>query len=237
MRKIFGGAVSRVLVLLVLIGLLSPLISAEGLITNLDGLLPSRNDNPITYPVLQETSWYFGNSWSESLSEPGFVEGRGVVYYTRLFAHSVSVEFYVYRFSNVSSAEVYCNWQINQIKSVGGYVEVPIAGAFAVVYDYGTPRTGISWGVIKNIVFKVQVFTANIVEDPTDQLVSFTVLERVRILEVGVIVESVSPSPSSTVSVSPSPSSTIPEFSSFIILPIFMIATLIVAVIISRKKQ
>ena len=62
-----------------------------------------------------------------------------------------------------------------------------------------------SWGVINNIVFKVEVFTINIVEDPTDQLVEFTFLERARILEMGII----------------------PEFPSFIILPLFMMATLI----------
>jgi hypothetical protein len=255
MRKIFNRAVFGIMVLLVLLGLLSPLVKAEELITNLDGLLPSKQDDPTTYPVLQEPEWYFGSSWSENLSEPGFVEGRAVGYYKRFYAHSdMSVEFYVYRFSNVSSAEAYCNREINRTKSEGGYTEVSISGAFAVVYDYGTQETGVSWGVISNIVFKVEVYTANIVEDPTDQLVSFTVLEHARILEIGVIAESPSSpsstipespsSPSSTIPESPSgtgtipesPPSTIPEFPSFIILPLFMIATLI-AIMISRRKQ
>jgi hypothetical protein len=257
MRKIFNRTVSGIMVLLVLLGLLSPLVKAEDLFLDLEGLLPSKNDDRATYPVLQEPYWYYGNSWSETLSHPGFVGGRGVEYYKRFYAHSdMSVEFYVYLFSNVSSAEAYCNTEINQIKSEGGYTEVSISGTFAVVHDYGTQEIGVSWGVIRNVVFKVEVYTANIVENPTDQLVSFTVLEHARILEVGVIVESVSPgpsstisaspspsstisaspSPSSTISASPTPSSTIPEFPSFIILPLFMIATLI-AIIISRRKQ
>ncbi len=218
MRKIFNRTVSGIMVLLVLFGSLSPLVKAEELITNpLDEMLPPRIDNPGHDPTnpLQEPEWYYGNSWSETLSEPGFVEGRAVGYYKRFFAHSdMSVEFYVYRFSNVSSAEAYCSREINQIKSEGGYTEVSISGAFAVVYDYGTQEIGVSWGVINNIVFKVGVYTDHIVEDPTDQLVDFTLLERERILEIGII----------------------PEFPSFIILPIFMMATLL-AIIISRRKE
>ena len=232
MRKIFNRTVSGTVVLLVLIGLLSPLAKAEELITSLDGLLPSKQDDPATYPVLQEPEWYYGISWSENLSAPGFVDGRGVEYYKRFYAHSdMSVEFYVYLFSNVSSAEEYCNREINQIKSEGGYTEVSISDVFAVVYDYGTQEIGVSWGVISNVVFKVAVYTANIVEDPTDQLVSFTVLERARISELGVSTGA----PSSTTP--DSPTGTIPEFPSFIVLPLFIVATLLVAIIISRRKQ
>jgi hypothetical protein len=138
-----------------------------------------------------------------------------VGYYKRFFVHSdMSLDFHVYRFSNVSSAEAYCSRVINQIKSEGGYTEVSISGAFAVVYDYDTLEKGVSWGVINNIVFKVEVYTGQIVEDPTDQLVSFTLLERAHILEIGII----------------------PEFPSFSILPLFMIATLL-AIIISRRKK
>jgi len=218
MRKIFSRAVSGIMVLLVLLGLLSPLAKAEELITNpLDELLPPRIDNPGHDPTnpLQEPEWYYGNSWSETLSEPGFVEGRAVGFYKRFFDSDMSVEFYVYRFSNVSSAEAYCSREINQIKSEGGYTEVSISGAFAVVYDYDIQEIGVSWGVINNIVFKVGVYTESIVEDPTDQLVSFTILERGHILETGII---------------------IPEFPSFSILPLFVIATL-VAIIIQQKKK
>ena len=240
MRKIFSRIVTGILVLLVLLGLLSPLAKAEELFVSLEGLLPSKNDDPVAYPVLREPEWYYGSSWGENLSAPGFVEGRGVGYYKRFFAHSdMSVEFYVYLFSNVSSAEAYCNREINQTKSKGGYTEVSIANAFAVVYDYGTQEIGVSWGVISNVVFKVAVYTANIVEDPTNQLVSFAVLEHTRILEMGGVSESPSStnpeSPSSTKNPEP-PSGTIPEFPSFIILPLFVIAT-VLAIIISRRKQ
>lgn len=219
MSKIFSRPVSGIMVLLVLFVSLLPLVNAEELITNpLDELLPPLIENPGHDPTnpLQEPEWYYGNSWSETLSEPGFVEGRAVGFYKRFFKHSdMSVEFYVYRFSNVSSAEAYCSREINQIKSEGGYTEVSITGAFAVVYDYDTQEIGISWGVINNIVFKVGVYTESIVEDPTDQLVSFTMLEREHILEKGII---------------------IPEFPSFIILPLFMMATLL-AIIVSRRKK
>ena len=232
MRKIFSRIVTGILVLLVLLGLLSPLAKAEELFVSLEGLLPSKNDDPVAYPVLREPEWYYGSSWGENLSAPGFVEGRGVGYYKRFFAHSdMSVEFYVYLFLNVSSAEAYCGREVDQIKSEGGHTEVSIADAFAVVYDYGTREIGVSWGVISNVVFKVAVYTANIVEDPTDQLVSFTVLEHARILELGVFPEA----PSST---NPdSPAGIIPEFPSLIVLPLLIVATLLVAVIISRRKQ
>jgi hypothetical protein len=245
-RGIFVRATSRVLVLLALTGLLSPLVKAGDLVTSLEGLLPSKSDDAVVYPVLQEPAWYFGNSWSENLNETGFVEGKGVGYYKRFYAHSdMSVEFYVYRFSNVSSAEAYCNKEINRTKFEGGYTEVVISGAFAVVYDYDTQEIGISLGIIRNIVFKVAVYTANIVEDPTDQLVNFTVLEHARILENLASPDSPSsvtpepqPSPSGVTSEpQPSPSSSIPEFSSSVILPLFMIATLLSAIIISRRKQ
>ena len=173
------------------------------------------------------------------MSEPGFVEGRAVEYYKRFYAHSdMSVEFYVYLFSNVSSAETYCNREINQTKSKGGYTEVSISDAFAVVYNYGTQEIGVGWGVIKNIVFKVEVYTANIVEDPTNQLVNFTVLEQTRILEMGGVgdpLSSTNPGSPSTTNPDP-PRSIISEFSSFVILPLFMLA-ISIAIQISRKKS
>jgi hypothetical protein len=219
MRGIFHRSVSGIMVLLVLLGSILPLVSAEELISNpLDELLPPRIYNPghdPTYP-LQEPEWYFGTSWSETLSEPGFVEGKAEGFYKRFFAHSdMSVEFYVYRFSNASSAEAYCSKEINEIKSEGEYSEVHISGAFAVVYDYGTQEIGVSWGVIHNIVFKVGVYTGQIVEDPTEELVSFTIYERELLSEVGVI---------------------IPEFPSFIILPLFITAT-VLAIIFSRRQK
>ena len=111
----------------------------------MDELLPPRIYDPGHDPTnpLQEPEWYYGNSWSEILNEPEFIEGRAVQSYKRFFAHSdMSVEFYVYRFSNVGSAEDYCNRKINQIKSEGGYTKVLLSGSFAVTYDYETQETG-----------------------------------------------------------------------------------------------
>jgi len=224
MTKILSRPSSGILILLALTSLLTPLARAQGLIVDLDGLLPSKSDDPTSYPTLQEPYWYYGISWSESLSAPAFVDGRGVEYYTRAYPNSyLSVEFYVYLFSNVSSAEAYCDREINQTKSNAGYTEVPIPDAFAAVYEVmieiGIQEIGVSWGVIGNVVFKVAVYTGKIVGAPTDQLISFTVLERSRILE------------------KTNATGSIPEFPSFIVLPSFMVATLLAAVIIRRRKQ
>ena len=210
MNRTLKVAVSGFLALLILLTLPLPSARAEGLILSLDGLLPSKSDDPASYPVLQEPRWYFGSSWSENLVETGFVEGRAVEYYQRYFAHSdMSVEFYVYLFSNISNAETYCNKEVNLTKSNGGYTEVPIPNVFAVVYNYGTQEIGTSWGIAYNVVFKVSVITANIVEDPTERLVMFTDLERTRILDKSGLSDSV------------------PEFPSLIIVPLFLLATLI----------
>jgi hypothetical protein len=247
-------------VLLIVLGLLSPLGKAQQLFLNIDGLLPSKSDDKNAYPILQEPRWYFGTSWSENLSEPGFIEGRAVEYYQRFYAHSdMSVEFYVYLFHNISDAEGYYNRQIDDIKLKGQYSEVSIPDVFAVVYDYDTQEIGISWGLIRNIVFKVAVYTANIVEDPTNQLMNFTELEYSRIFAVGLpsepssnIYPSATPTPtlstatqpSSTVtalpSLSPAPepqSSEIPELSSLIILPLLMVATLVSVMFLEKKGR
>jgi hypothetical protein len=120
----------------------------------------------------------------------------------------MSVEFYVYLFSNVSSAKAYCDLEINRTKSNVGYTEVLIPDTFAAVYEvmieYGTQEIGISWGVMNNLVFKVAVYAGKIVGAPTDQLLSFTILERTRILEKA--------------------PNTIPEFPNAIAILIFIIA-------------
>jgi hypothetical protein len=234
MGNMFFRTVSGAMVFLVLLGLMMPVIKAA-VFLDLEDLLPSKNDDIPSHPVLQEPYWYYGISWSENLSAPGFLEGRGVEYYKRNNAHSdMSVEFSVYLFSNVSDAEAYCDSVVNQTESEGGYTEVLISDVFAVVYDYGTQEIGMSWGVISNVVFKVVVYTANIVEDPTDQLVSLTDLERTRILsfdmDPGV--------PSGTPPDAPpdSPPVTVPEFPSIIVVPLLIVMTLFVTVIISRTK-
>jgi hypothetical protein len=242
------------------LGLLPPLGKAQQLFLQVEGLLPSKSDDKNVYPVLQEPRWYFGTSWAEKLSEIGFVEGRAVEYYQRFYAHSdMSVEFYVYLFSNISNAESYCNRQIDNIKLKGQYTEVAVPDVFAVVYDYDTQEIGISWGLIRNIVFKVAVYTANIVEDPSNQLMNFTVLEYNRIFTVGLpsepssnIYPSATPVPPLTTttqpfstiivqpSLSPTPepqSSVMPEFSSLIILPLFMMATLGLVMLLMKKEK
>ena len=219
MRKTFSIPISVVLTSFVLLGLLLPCARADGLYLSLDGLIPSKGDDPATYPILQEPRWYFGTSWSETLNETGFVEGRGVEYYQRYYEHSdMSVEFYVYLFANVSNAQNYCTKVVKLTESNGGYTEVQMSNVFSVVYDYGTQETGVSWGVINNVVFKVGVYTANIVEDPTERLISFTDMERTRILEKG-----------------GNPNS-VPEFPSIFVLPFFTLATLL-GVIVRSKIQ
>jgi hypothetical protein len=220
MRKTLSTLVFGMTIPLVLLTLFSPLARAEGLILSVDGLLPSKSDDPAAYPVLQEPKWYFGTSWTENLTETGFAEGKAVEYYQRYYEHSdMSVEFYVYRFANTNDAEAYCNRVINQTKANGGYTQVPVNNTFSVVFNYGTQETGISWGNISNVVFKVAVYTANIVEDPTDRLVSFTDMERTRILDKSGI------------------SNSVPEFPSLLVLPLFTLATLLAAKIGRRTPS
>lgn len=199
---------------------------ADGPILSLDGMLPSKTDDPTVYPVLQETEWYYGTSWSETLSAPGFVEGRAVEYYRRYAGPGDirSVEFYVYLFSDGNSAEGYCDSEIDKAKSIEGQTEISVVGAFGVVYEYRAEyvelRIGMSCGTISNVVFKV-VVSANTWEDPTDRLVSFTSLERTRILEKSGL-------------------DTVPEFPSLIVIPLFALATLIAAKIgkkITHKNE
>lgn len=209
MKKALSVSICALMVLFELLGLLLPVAKADSLYLSLDGLLPSKSDDPAVYPVLQETEWYYGTSWSETLSVLGFVEGRAVEYYRRYAGPGDirSVEFYAYLFSDVNSAEAYCNREIDNVKSVVGLTEVLLVGAFGAVYEYGGMETGVSWGIVSNVVFKVAVF-AYIGEDPTDRLVSFTSLERTRILDKGA-----------------SPS--VPEFPSLIMIPFFALATLL----------
>ncbi len=244
MGKTFNRAVSEIMVLLVLLSLMSPLVKAEELITNpLDELLPSRDESPSN--PLQEPEWYYGISWSETLNVPGFVEGKAVSYYKRFFAHSdMSVEFYVYRFLNVSSAEACLNKMMNQTKSEGGYTEIPISVAFAVVYDYDTQEIGVSRGVIGNIVFKVVVYTDHIVEDPTDTLIGFTLLEHARILEMAFWEsnensdeEEALPNPINPQVPNPQPPEIIPQLQSVLALLIPMIFIILFNVIIKKKVK
>ncbi len=214
MKKTRIIVISAILTLLILVNLSLSSVKADGPILSLDGMLPSKSDDPKVYPVLQETEWYYGTSWSENLTELGFVEGRAVEYYKRYsgLGDVRFVDFYVYLFSNVSNAEAYCRKEIDKIKSQVGKTEVVTVATYATVYElvdeYVAWEIGVSWGTVNNVVFKVEVY-ANKGEDPTDRLVSFTSLEYTRILEKSNL-------------------SSLPEFSSLIILPVFMAATLLV---------
>jgi hypothetical protein len=193
MKKILSLAFSETFTVLMVLTLLLPIVEAEEVIMDpLDELLPPVISDPghdPTYP-LQEPDWYYGNSWSETLNETGFVEGKAIQFYKRYREYSdLSAEFYVYRFSNTSSAEEYYKKEINYIKSLDKYVEVLIDDAFGVKYDYQTQEIGISWGLVKNIVFSVKIYTINILEDPTDQLIEFTKLQQSQILDANVIPE------------------------------------------------
>ncbi len=214
--------ISATLILLVFITLSFSSVKADGPILSLDGMLPSKSDDPNVYPVLQETEWYYGTSWNENLTETGFIEGRAVEYYKRYNGPDDirSVEFYVYLFSNVSNAEKYCSKEIDRIRSESGKTEISIPDTFAVTYEftdeYGTHEIGISWDSVENVVFKVEVY-ANQGVDPTYRLISFTSLERTRILEKSNL-------------------SSIPEFPSLIIVPLFTVTTLI-AIKIERRLR
>jgi hypothetical protein len=209
MRKTLSILISGMAILLVILSLFSPRARADGLILSLDGLLPSKSDDPTVYPVLQETEWYYGTSWVEVLSEPGFIEGRAVEYYRRYAGPGDirSVEFYAYLFSGVNSAAAYYNGEVDNLKSVIGLTEAPITGAFGGIYESGGMETGVSWGIVSNVVFKVMVY-AYIGEDPTDRLVSFTSLELARILDK-------------------SGNTSVPEFPTLMMVPLFGLATLL----------
>jgi hypothetical protein len=193
MKETCKRIVYETLLLLLAFTISLPIVHAQEVITNpIDELLPPIIYNPghdPNYP-LQEPYWYYGNSWPVTLSEPEFQEGKAIQFYKRYCGYSdMSVEFYVYKFSNTSSAEIYYKKEINHIKSNEDYTNVSIPDVFAVTYDYGTQEIGISWGFVKNIVFSVKVYTINIVEDPTDQLIEFTLLEQDQILRANIIPE------------------------------------------------
>jgi len=209
MEKTFSGLISALIVSFVLLAMLLPAARADSLYLSLDGLLPSKADDPKVYPVLQETEWYYGISWSETLSVTGFVDGRAVEYYRRYAGPGDirSVEFYAYLFSDVDSAAVYYNGEVADLKSVVGFSEVPITGAFGGTYESGGMETGASWGIISNVVFRVMVY-AYLREDPTDRLVGFTSMERTRILDEG-------------------GNLSVPEFPALMMTPFFGLATLL----------
>ncbi len=188
--------ITTILVIILILGILLPYVKADELITDpLEDLLPSREDIP--------TQWHTGSSSNTSIQEPGFLEGK-TVSYNRIFGDTDVMVLYisVYRFSNATMANEYCDKEINEIKSEGGYSEITISGVFAVIIDYGTLEEAISWGVTSNIVFTVKVINTYYYENPTDELIYFTNLEN----------------------------NIVPEFSLLILLIFIMISTLLITI-------
>jgi hypothetical protein len=144
-----------------------------GLITRpFDELLPSRDN------IAAE--WLGGDSSSVTLDARGFLEGRSALYHKRIGStHSGGRDyfyfttFFVYRFSDASSAEAYFGSEVNKIISEGGYQEVAIPDVFAAIYDYGTADEGFSWGHRQNLVFGVYVYN-NAVFEADKELIEFT---------------------------------------------------------------
>ncbi len=202
---------SALIVSSALLVVLLPAARADVLYLSLDGLLPSKADDPKVYPTLQETEWYYGISWSETLNVTGFVDGRAVEYYRRYAGPGDirSVEFYAYLFSDAQSAISYYDAAVADLKSVIGLKGAPVTDGFGGTYESGGMEVGMSWGRVSNVVFRVMVY-AYIGEDPTDRLVSFTSLERTRILNEG-------------------GNASVPEFPKLIVAPLFILVTLLVS--------
>ena len=66
-----------------------------------------------------------GSLYSPSLQAPGFVDAASASYEKSSYS-VVTLDFYVYRFSDSGSAKAYYDSQVSQTKAQGGYEEVPI---------------------------------------------------------------------------------------------------------------
>ncbi|TRZ47975.1 MAG: hypothetical protein D4S01_11245 [Dehalococcoidia bacterium] len=147
----------------------------------------------------------------ETLDEDDFIEGRSVTY-SRSFESQVilSLQFTVYEFEDSESAKAYIDKIVDEIvtndgyREQLGYTEVEIPSAFAIIEE-DRAETGNSWSAANDIVMNLEVYN-NWDEDTEELLTTYTQLEL----------------------------SIIPEFPSWIILPLFIIATL--SVILIKKK-
>ena len=146
----------------------------------------------------------------ETLNDNDFLEGRSNTYSRLLENHVIiSLQFKIYKFSDSESANSYFNKIVNEIKSNGGYresdyTEIEIPSAFAIIEE-SRAEIGNSWTVANNIVMNLEVYN-DWDEDTEELLTTYTQLE----LNI------------------------IPEFPSWIIVPLFIIATL--SVILTKKK-
>lgn len=208
-RIIFGAAFS----LLLISSFLSSAKAEELITTPLEELLPPED---LSYSPYE---WEFGAIVNSTLREPGFVEGRKATYNQRLFQVAEKfVYFFVYRFIDGDSAKTYHDNQVDALKSQGLYTaELAIPGAFAVLYEYELEQEAISLGYVSNIVFKIYyyndfrkgfwVFPSDSLRHAEVDLRFFTNLQ----------------------------TSIIPEFPTFILFPLFMIATLLAVIVYKRK--
>jgi hypothetical protein len=215
-RIIFGAA----FLLLLITSFLSSTKAEELITTPLEELLPPEDLPTGDYPWAVY-AWDFGATVNATLNAPGFVEGRKATYFQTLYnvAEKV-VYFFVYRFIDGDSAKAYHDSQVDALRaSMQGLNanELAIPGAFAVLYEYDLEEEAISLGYISNIVFKIYYYNdyrSGFWVVPTDslkhavyELPFFTNLQ----------------------------TSIIPEFSTFIILPLFMIVTLFAVIVYKRK--
>ena len=178
-----------IIVIIFRIGLVS---ASEGLDTStLDSFLPSRDDIPAEFRT--------GGYDEEDLNEDGFEEGRSNWFY-RMFDDRIvmNLTFRVYKFSNSEFANSFYNKVVDEIKSIGGYNEIIIPSAFAVIHE-NIVDIGNSWSVENDIVFNFEIFNDLSSENTEDILVEYTIL--------GV--------------------SIIPEFPSWIIFPLFVMVTVV----------
>ncbi|UCD26565.1 MAG: hypothetical protein JSV75_00015 [Candidatus Bathyarchaeota archaeon] len=190
---------------------------AEELITTpLEELLP-----PEDLPSPNPYEWEFKTLVNSTLGALGFVEGRKATYTQTLFqVAEKDVYFYVYRFIDGDSAKTYYDNQVDAMRAAMQGVnatELAIPGAFAILYEYDLEQEATSLGYLSNIVFKIYlyndfrdgfwVFPRDALRTAPNELTFFTNLQ----------------------------TSIIPEFPTFILFPLLMIATLLVVVFFKRK--
>ncbi len=173
----------------------------------------SENPSPLDelFPLNDDISHGFHNEEynDEDLDEDDFDEGRSKSY-TRLFDNHVimSLHFKIYKFSSSEAADIFYVNKVEAIKSTVGYTEVNIPSAFAVI-EYDDSELGNSWSVMNDMVFNVEIVNDWNSEETEEMLIYYTHLEL----------------------------DAIPEFPSWIILPIVFTATLAIAIYRKRMKR
>ena len=152
------------------------------------------------------TEYRTGSSENLTLTDPGFIEGKEVNYVKLGVGYTIDLHV---------SFQVY---RFSDIDSANTYYykkvnDIKSEGGYTEVLipgafaaTYPYGRAD-SWGVISNIVFSVRLFSEYSWEDMTKELKDFTNQE----------------------------ASIVPEFSSFLVSPLFMISTLL-AVIVYRRR-